>query len=52
MATTVYEREVMGSAPRGLTLRAREVIRDSRMWLMESLCAKFRPEIVLQVFVK
>ena len=39
MATTVYEREVMGSGPRGLTLRAREVIHDSRMWLMESLCA-------------
>ena len=52
MATTVYEREVMGSGPRGLTLRAREVIRDSRMWLMKSLYANFLPEIVLQAFVK
>ena len=42
----------MGSGPRGLTLRAREVIRDSRMCLMESLYANFLPEIVLQVFVK
>lgn len=52
MATTVYEREVMGSGPRGLTLRAREVIRDSPMWLMESLCANFLPETVLRRFVK
>ena len=52
MATTVYEREAMGSGPRGLTLRAREVIRDSPMWLMESLCANFLPETVLRRFGK
>ena len=43
----------MGSRPRGLTLRAREVIRDSRTYVVNGeLVRKFRPQIVFRVFVK